>query len=167
MIINVNALKEFKDNNFEEEISFDEESYKYSFPIVKINHCLANAKAKLLGEVVEVKLDINADLTVKSSYTLKEFIYKLKTNETYYFSADNNDNDDVLPLKGNAIELDRLIFNLIAASLPIRLIDKGEKLPSDGDGYRVLTEDEYLKEKENEGNNAFSCLDELTFDDEN
>ena len=24
MIINVNALKEFKDNNFEEEISFDE-----------------------------------------------------------------------------------------------------------------------------------------------
>ena len=63
MIINVNALKEFKDNNFEEEISFDEESYKYSFPIVKINHCLAKAKAKLLGEVVEVKLDINMFLT--------------------------------------------------------------------------------------------------------
>ena len=43
-------------------------------------------------------------------------------------------------------------------------LDKNSKLPDDGQGYRVLSEEDYLKEKENKIDERWSKLDELDLD---
>ena len=63
------------------------------------------------------------------------------------------------------IDLDPHILALILAEVPHTLTKSGASLPKSGNGYRVLSEDDYLKEKNHKGNSAFDILDTIEFDD--
>ena len=59
-----------------------------------------------------------------------------------------------------------MIYSLIITNLPTRLVKKSESYPR-GESYRVISEEEYLKDKEKEeGGNAFDALKDLEFDEE-
>ncbi len=165
MILEVNKLNSSKQYVSEEEITFDTDTYKCILPLIAVNKCVATVKANRYDDFIEVMLYVKADLTLQSSYTLKPFNYKLKTEEEYHFSSYQEDEDsDFLIYKGNIIHLDELIFNLISASIPMAPKAPGETLQKvDGD-VRIMSEDEYLKEKEEAVDPRLAKLDELDID---
>ena len=61
--------------------------------------------------------------------------------------------------------MDHYIFNLLSASVPLSPKAPNATAPKSGKGYRVLSEEEFLKEKEEQGNSQFDALKDLEFDD--
>ncbi len=164
MILEVSKLVSTKPLNFEEEVSFDSEKYKCVLPLIEIKKCRAIVEASNYNDFIEVMLTIDVNVTLQSSYTLKPFDFHFVTGEEYHFANESIEGDDIIVYKGNFIKLDEYIFNLISASIPLSPKAPGESLPSSGDGYRILSEDEYEKEKKNDGDSRFSKLDEIDFD---
>ena len=64
------------------------------------------------------------------------------------------------------IDLDPYILALILAEVPHTVTKKGAELPKSGSGYRVLSEEELLKEKSTKKNSAFDILDTIEFDED-
>ena len=65
-----------------------------------------------------------------------------------------------IAIKSN-IEVDEYILDLIIAEVPMKIVKKGAKLPSSGEGYRVLSEDEYNKEQEQKTDSRWAALDDI------
>lgn len=164
MILEINQIKATKPLIFEEEVVFDNEDYKCVLPLISIKRCLAKVEASKYDDFIEVRIDVSALTVLQSSYTLKPFEYNIHSFENYHFSAYEEEEEDLIVYKGNRISLDEYIFNLISASVPLNPKAKGEEMPKSGEGYRVLTEEEFEKEKKEKTDSRFSKLDELDFD---
>ena len=165
MILEVNKLNSSKQYVSEEEVSFDADTYRCILPLIAVNKCFVTVKANRYDDFIEVMLYVKADLTLQSSYTLKPFNYKLKTEEEYHFSSYQEDaDDDFIIYKGNIIHLDELIFNLISASIPMAPKAPGETLQKVDGSVRVMSEEDYLKEKSEAVDPRFAKLDELDID---
>ena len=146
MIININDLK-VKNTEFVEDLVFNPETYKCTYPLNEIKSCHVKVVASKYDDFVEVNVYVDALVNLVSSYSLKNFDYKLHTSEEYHFGDLKDDLDsDMTPLNGIHIELDKYIFMLIAASIPMSPKAPGETLPKGGDGLRILTEEELEKE---------------------
>ena len=46
---------------------------------------------------------------------------------------------------------------------PIKIVKKGAKIPENGKGYRVITEDDYEQEKSKKVDHRFDILDTVEF----
>ncbi len=162
MIIEVNRLSK-KPLTIEEDVIFSDE-YKCVKPLLEIKHCKASIDVHKYEDFIRVELRVNAKLRVESSYTLKPFDYDLTEKEEYHFSTNKSEDEECILIRGNHINLDPYIFNLISASLPISLKEKSEKLPSGGDGYNVYSEEEYMAKKEDDVDPRFAKLNDIDLD---
>ncbi|MCQ3035636.1 MAG: YceD family protein [Bacilli bacterium] len=166
MKIDVNLLKVGKSILRKEEVVLDE-SYKCLYPLLGIKNIFAEAEVTAYQEFIEVSLLVNAVVSLECSYTLKAFDYKIKDRINLEFTQYEEDaTEDTILIDNNTIELDSYIFDLISMNVPSKPVMKGASKPSDGKGYRVLSEEEYVKEQENKTNDQFDKLLELEFDDE-
>ena len=89
------------------------------------------------------------------AYTLEEIPYSYHVKETIEL-ADNE--EDEFEIINNQIDIDQIVITLIVSNVPMKVIKKGAKLPSSGDGYRVLSEEDAKKEKKS---SPFDVLDDL------
>lgn len=164
--IDVSKLSYTKETILNEVVSFDPELYKCYPPLLEVKKCKVEAKIRRYEDFIYVSLLIKADVVLQCSYTLKPFDSKLKSNEELHFASYVEEGDDDLVIyKGNSIELDKYIFDAISASVPPSPKAPGAKLPESGKGYRVISSDEFIKEKENQTNSQFDALEGLEFDD--
>lgn len=165
MIIDLNQLKEHKKNTFQAEIVFSAPKYTFKRPLLDIVQCLVDAEVQKYANNFLIKLKIDAKVVLESSYTLKPFKETIQLIDDIFLDADKSEQEDeYLKIQCEKIELDDYIYSLIIASLPMRPVKKGEELPSGGENYRVMTEDEYHNERRESGhNNAFASL--LDIDD--
>lgn len=165
MILEVNKLTSRKPLVIKEDITFDADTYKCVFPLIEVKSAHVKLEATRYDDFIEVNLFVEADLILQSSYTLKPFNYKLKANEEYHFSSIKEDEDsDFIIYKGNYIKMDEYIFNLISASIPMSPKAKGETFKKDDGDIRFMSEEDYLKEKEEAVDHRFDILDELDLD---
>ena len=68
-------------------------------------------------------------------------------------------------VSGGDIDLDELALRIIVSSLPIRLVrNETIPLPKSGKGYRFLTEEDSVKEKEAEGDPRLAALKDFKVD---
>lgn len=147
------------------EVIFDNDKYKFSYPLTKINKCFVTAKIKKYEDFINVHLNVSADVRLICSYSLKEFDYDIDNEDDFNFSnLDSDIDNDFIIYKGNRIDLDDYIYELIISSVPTSPIAPNAKLPKSGSGYRVLTEEELLKEESQKGNDKFDILNDLDFD---
>ena len=109
------------------------------------------------GRLFNVTLTIKGVAKVECAYTLEAVNYPLNFTEAIDISDDPN-NVDAYYVKGNYVELDPIVLDLVIGEIPTRVIKKGAKIKKEGEGYRVLSEDELRKQKENEYNPAFDKL---------
>ena len=164
--IDVSKLSYTKETILNEVVSFDPETYKCYPPLLEVRKCEIEAKIRRYEDFIYVNMLVKADVVLQCSYTLKPFDSKLKSNEELHFASYVEEGDDDLIIyKGNSIELDKYIFDAISASIPPSPKAPGAKLPSSGKGYRVISSDEFVKEKENRTNSQFDALEGLEFDD--
>lgn len=164
MKIDVSKLKPYVDNIYEEDIVFDTEAYPCFPPLLEVKKTHVNLLVHNYDEFIDVNVTLKAEVVLQCSYSLKPFATSIVAKDNMHF-ATNQDDEDFILYKGNLIDMDKYIFDLLSASVPASPKAPGAKLPSDGNGYRIISEDELAKEKESHGNSKFDALKDLDFDD--
>lgn len=96
-----------------------------------------------------VGLLISGDMTLPDSVTNEDVVYHFETDvsETYSFIPVSEDEPDILVIKNEIIDLKSLIFTSILAEIPLRVVKEGKRDYPKGDGWEVLSEEEYLKQE--------------------
>ena len=166
MKINRAILPENKPETFSEEVDFASQTFDENH-VKRINQCNVTVVATEFGEVLQCKITGQADVVASCSYTLDDVPLKVKFNETLYFSNEETHSEDCYYEPGVEIDLNPHILALILAEVPHNLVKNGASLPKSGNGYRVLSEDDFEKERKSRGNRAFDILDSIEFDEDN
>ena len=130
-------------------------------PLLDLKNVHVKATIFKDDELINVTLEIKGTAQVECAYTLEPVDYPLDFTESIDISEDEN-NLDAYFIKDNTVVLDPIVLDLIVGEIPTRVVKKGAKLKKEGEGYRVLSEDELRKQKnEEEFNPAFDKLKDL------
>ena len=164
MKLNRVLLRDGVPSTFKEEVDFSSASFDPSH-IRKIDKCEVTATAVDYGELLHVSLQINAVVIAVCSYSLEDVELKFNIKDDVTFSDDEEDVDNYYE-KGPIIDLDPYILGILLANVPVRVVKKGVKLPKNGEGYRVLSEDDYHHEQSNKKDSRWDKLDSVQFSDD-
>lgn len=160
MKLDVSKISFSKEQVLTENVKFDQETFKCYRPLIEVLNCKVEVKTQRFEEFIYVTLSIVADVILECSYSLKHFKKTLKANDELHFSSiKDEDDDDIIIFKGNVIDLDSYIFDLISASVPVSPRAPGVKGISSGDGYRVISDEELKANKES--SSPFDALKDL------
>lgn len=129
--------------------------------IRKLSNVHVKLKADEYEDIIVANLDINADIIGVCSYTLQDVPLHLHFKDSLEFSNEISDDEDIIYEDKPIFEIDDYILQLIIAEVPLKLIAKGAKLPSSGTDYRVISEEEYEKEKSSKVDPRWSKLDDI------
>ena len=166
MKLNRAILPANKPETFDEEIDFS--SLKLDENHVKrINKCSVKVIATEFGDVLQCSINGEADVIASCSYTLDDVPLHVNFKDTLYFSNEVMGSQECYFEPGVEIDLDPHILALILAEVPHNITKSGASLPKSGNGYRVLSEEDYEKERQNKKNSAFDILDTIEFDEDN
>ncbi len=151
-----------KDYSLEEDLDFS----SFSFDPTHIRG-VSNTHVKVKGvdydDYLILNIKINSDVIGVCSYTLEDIPLKININTSLTFSFLEED-EDVIHIESPIFDLDPYILDLIISEVPLTLVKKGAKLPSSGEGYRVLSEDQYEEEQKNKVDSRWSALDDIELD---
>lgn len=145
---------------YEDVITFQDASYD-SYHVRNIKDCHVVVIATEYGEFLNVKINISCTVLTTSAYTLKDLDYEVKIKDELYFTDNKDLEDAYFYEKLPQIDLDDYIFSLIIANVPTKVVGKDEKLPESGDGYRIISEEDFYNEKTNKKSSPFDCLDDI------
>lgn len=165
MKINRYQLQEGKKEVLEEDIDFSRYPFNDSH-VRAIPFCHVKAELTDYGEILHVIFHIKVDVTAVCSYTLEDVPLHYDFVDELDFSDTVEEDDEIIFEESNIIEFDEHILSLILARVPIKVVKPGAKLPSDGDGYRIMTEEEYYKEKAEKKDSRWDILDSVKLDDD-
>lgn len=166
MVINRAILPLNKTETFNENIDFSSQKFDDNH-VRRIDKCSVKVDATEYGDVLRVQVSGEAEVIASCSYTLEDVPLKVKFKEDFYFSSEEDSSQDCYFEPSVNVDLDPHILALILAEVPHNITKSGASLPKSGEGYRVLSEEEYLEEKKNKKNSAFDILDTIEFDEEN
>ena len=155
-----------KPETFDEEIDFSSLKLDENH-VKKINKCSVKVIATEFGDVLQCSINGEADVIASCSYTLDDVPLHVNFKDTLYFSSEVMGSQECYFEPGVEIDLDPHILALILAEVPHNITKSGASLPKSGDGYRVLSEEDYEKERQNKKNSAFDILDTIEFDEDN
>ena len=165
MKLNRAVLPANKPETFDEEIDFSSLKLDENH-VKKINKCSVKVIATEFGDVLQCSINGEADVIASCSYTLDDVPLHVNFKDTLYFSSEVMGSQECYFEPGVEIDLDPHILALILAEVPHNITKSGASLPKSGNGYRVLSEEDYQKEKQNKKNSAFDVLDSIEFDDD-
>ena len=165
MRLDVLKLPYTKVAELSEDVTFDPEVFVCHAPLIDVKSCHAELKAQRFEEFIYITISIKAKVTLQCSYTLKNFETEISGVDELHFAPSKDEDEDCIEYKGTSIEMDQYIFNLLSASVPLSPKAPNARAPSSGNGYRVLYEDEFAKEREEQGNSQFDALKDLEFDE--
>ena len=166
MKVNRLLLKPNQPEVIEEDIDFSNNLIDENH-VKRITSCHVKLNLTEFEDVLECDMEVNADVIASCAYTLEDVPLKVKVKEKLYFSSDemDKDSDEIIYEPGNEIVMDDYVFSYIIASVPHNVHKKGAKLPENGNGYRVLSEDDYIKEKASKKKaSPFDALDDIDID---
>lgn len=102
-------------------------------------------------ERVDVNLHIEGVMIVPCSITLEDVEVPFSTDSDEVFTfLKNKKNEDMHECKGDVIELLPVIFQLILMEVPLKVVKPGLKEYPKGNGWEVVKEERYHKEKRDE-----------------
>ena len=166
MKLNRATLPEQKPQTFTEELDFSKQTFDENH-VKRIESCSVIVVATEFGDVMQCVISGKAHVVASCSYTLDDVPLDVKFHDSFYFSDDKEgESEDCYYEPGVEIDLDPYILALILAEVPHNIVKKGAELPKSGNGYRVLSEEELLKEKSTKKNSAFDILDSIEFDED-
>lgn len=158
MRINPLILIEGKQYQNNYDVEYDIEKYQTSY-LRQLSKCHVDLSYRLYGELISIDIIVSGVATLACSYTLEDVDYVFEYKDSVLFSKnEGGEEDDIIVYKGNYVDIDDYVLTLICASLPTKIVKNGAKLPSSGDGYRVLSEEEYNLEKQKDKSSPFDIL---------
>ena len=166
MKLNRAILPANKPQTFDEDIDFSQQSFDENH-VKRINKCSVKVIATEFGDVLQCSINGQADVVASCSYTLDDVPLHVDFKETLYFSSEVIGSQECYYEPGVEVDLNPHILALILAEVPHNIVKSGATLPKSGNGYRVLSEDDFEKERQNKKNSAFDILDTIEFDEDN
>ena len=148
---------------FEGDLDFSDKEFDGTH-IRRIENCHFKITGNLYDSLFVMNVTIESKVIAISAYTLKDVTLNLKFSDILNISDEVEDDDELFYEKNDIFDIDPYILSLIIAEVPMVVTNKNEKLPEDGKGYRIITEDEYLEEQKNKKDDRWSKLDELDLD---
>ena len=146
--------------DIEDDIDFSNAELDQSH-IRKIGSCHVKVHGQEYEDLIVLEIKIEAEVVGVCSYSLEDVPLKLKFKDTLHFSNEIEDDEETIFEDKPIFDLDPYILELIITEVPMKIVKKGAKLPDSGNGYRVLSEEEYLKEKEEKKDSRWSKLDDV------
>lgn len=141
--LNKNALVPVKIN---EKIKYDDELIKSTKRLLGLSEIEISGTVNYLSEVEQAffKLKVSGTMDLECARTLSLVHYPFSINDdvTFAFNKDY-DSDEVEYVKGNTIDLTPYIWELIFANIPMRVVAENAKMPTSGEGWEVISEEEY------------------------
>ena len=129
--------------------------------IREIKKCHVKMTAHEYDDLIVADFKVEADIIGVCAYSLEDVPLHLKFHDSLEFSNEISDDEDIYYEEKPIFSLDPYILGLIIAETPLKIIKKGAKLPSSGEGYRVLSEEEYEKEQKSKTDSRWSKLDDI------
>jgi len=151
----------FSNPNYVLEGEIDFSSSTFTSNIKKILSTSVKITGSEFEDLLMLKINIKANVVGICSYTLEDVEIPLDINENIEISNEIQDDDTIFYEPNNIFSIDDYILSLILANVPSKIIKKGAKLPSGGEGYRVLTEDQYEEEQKNKKDSRWDVLDSI------
>lgn len=146
MKINFKDINKVAETDLNIDLKKINEEYS-SETIKKFNSLKGNLKLQKVDHILIFDIKFDANLTLISSYSLKEFDKDINIKETLYFTDDEEFLSDDVIFVDNEIDVTNIVFTLALTSLPINLhAPKEEKI--EGEGYRVIKEEDLENEDE-------------------
>ena len=143
-----------KEVSFKEDMDFS--SYKGDpYHVRSIKSCYMDLSVINYDELIVLSFKLKGEVMTTCAYTLEEIPYAYNIHETVELAGNEDDEFDII---NEQIDIDQIIITLIVSNVPMKVVKKGAKLPSGGDGYRVLSEEDAQKEKKA---SPFDVLDDL------
>lgn len=164
MRIDVLRLPFSKESKISENIEFNKEKFICHLPLVEVLSTHVDVKIQRFEEFIYVTLAVKAKVVLQCSYSLKNFETTISGVDELHFAPNNDEDEDCIEYRGNIIELDEYIFNVLSSAVPLAPKAPNATLPTSGKGFRVLTDEDYVKEKQEKGNGAFDALKDLEID---
>ncbi|MFV0380282.1 MAG: YceD family protein [Anaerorhabdus sp.] len=134
---------------FEETINFDVNAFDN---IPSLNRVLeANVSGVgyfLNDDQFKFEIELDGIMECNCSITNELVEVPFETNSHEIFSFVNTEDIEVHVVKNGIVELLPIIYQLIALEVPLRVVKEGAIEYPKGDGWRILSEDEYQKSKE-------------------
>ena len=154
MKLNRLTLPVGKEVTFHEDIDFS--SYQGDpYHVRSIKSCHMDLSVLNYDELIVLSFSLKGEVMTTCAYTLEEIPYQYQIKETVELAGNEDDEFEII---NETIDIDQILITLIVSNIPMKVIKKGAKLPSNGEGYRVLSEEEALKEKKA---SPFDALDNL------
>ncbi len=168
MRIQYSLLAHKKVLEIEETIRYSKEETQNIYTLLDMKDVQVKAKATYEGDFVHLDLDIQTDLVLECAYTLEAVDYPMHLQEAVelcFQRTTEEEQEDVIYVDGDYYDLHDLILSFIITEIPLKVVKKGASLPKDGDGYEVISEDEYYRRQQEQTDPRFACLDDLDVDE--
>lgn len=113
-----------------------------------------------------VDVTVSGEMIVPCAITLKPLPYDFETKyqEVFSFYEAEHEEDDIIHITGEEIDLKPYLRSAVIADIPMKVIDPELKEYPKGDGWEVITEEQFAKEKEDEIDPRLAKLKELDID---
>ena len=128
------------------------------YHVRSITSCHMDLDVTNYDELITLSFNIKGEVKTTCAYTLEEIPYQYHVKDTIELDGEDDDFDIV----NNEIDIDEMLITLIVSNVPFKVVKEGASLPSSGDGFRFLSEEEANKEKKS---SPFDVLDDLEFDE--
>ena len=157
-------------NLFKNKDYFIEDDLDFSSEVFNPNHIrkIGKTHVKITGndydDFLVLDFDIKSEVIGVCSYSLEDVPLNIKTNASLSFTYDEED-EETIHIDKPIFDVDEYIIDLIVSEVPMKIVKKGAKLPTNGNGYRVLSEDEYNKEQEEKVDPRWAALDDINLVD--
>lgn len=169
MIIEKSELINYKHIEKSYDFSLSDEEVKNIDDIISFEYSKVKVEADYISSLALVKIHVKGKMILRSTRTLKpvEYYFTEREELTYSFYKDDDLNDEnIIFIEDDKIDIDEEVISLIITSIPLKIIGKDEPEHFDGEGYEVMSEDEYLLQNKKENiDPRFASLSSL-FDEE-
>ena len=129
------------------------------YHVRSISSCHMVLEVTNYDELITLSFNIKGTVLTTCAYTLEEIPYNYGIKEIVEL---NDNEDDEFIIKNNEIDIDEILITLIVNNVPFKVVKEGATLPSSGEGYSVITEEDKLKERKP---SPFDVLDDLEVDE--
>ena len=136
----------------DEEITFSPATFDGNDRLRKLEKVHVTASGLWDGNqnVLRVHLDVSGVMVVPCAITDEDVLVEFKTEDDPVFSFGKTDDEEAIEVKGDTVELMPVVYPLIMMEIPLKVVKPGLKDYPKGDGWEVLTEEEYLREKQSQ-----------------
>ncbi len=153
----------------DEDIIFDDDIHKQFPRIRKINQMNVKVDGLFNPETQKlvVNLKLNGLVTVGCDITFEDVLVPIEVEADEIFTFDKREEDiNILKVDGEEIELLPTILQLILIEIPIKVVKSGKIDYPKGEGWEVISEETYQKQKEKRVDPRLAKLKEYIPQDE-